>query len=224
MRSYQGIVIAAACLMHTATVHAQVDTPNPALAPPPAASVASASASGPAQNSLHEGIWSLSFRLPTGGNPWLENSVGAWYMLTERINLGLNVALSIDPEQTAGTTTTTVNGTVVVTNDTYINTTLVVAPALKYYFTTSGLVTPYVLGQINVGFARGTDGTVSTGGGTAGVLSAIGGFGLEVFPWRFLSLGGTVGIKLDLLRPNNAARSAALETITSAVYATAYFD
>ncbi len=221
MRSYQGIIFAAVCLLYTAAAQAQIDTP--ALAPPPP-SVAAVAPGDPHSNSLHQGVWSLSFKLPTGGSPWLDNSVGAWYMLHHQLNLGLNLALNIDPEQGTGTTTTAADGTVVITNDTFVNVTFVVAPALKYYFTTSGPVAPYVLGQVHVGFARGTDGITNTGGSTAGVLSVAAGFGLEVFPWHFLSLGGTVGVNLDLLRPQAQQRSAALQTITTALYAAAYFD
>lgn len=215
MRSYQGIVLAVASFAHIAIAHAQVDTPAPVLTPPPAAPVASVASGDPTSNSLHEGVWSLSFRIPTGGSPWLDNSVGAWYMLNQRINLGLNLNLGIDPEQAIGA-----DGN----NDTFVNVTFLIAPALKYYFTTSGPVAPYFVGQVRVGFERNNSGTDSTGGDSAGVLSLLAGFGLEVFPWRFLSIGGTVGVALDLLRPLAPQRSAALQTLTSAMYATAYFD
>jgi len=99
---------------------------------------------------------------------------------------------------------------------------LLVAPNMKYYMNTDGTALPYVFGQLN--FQKFFDGDQTTTPslkndieqeGSDAVdqrnynpqeqigLSIIGGFGVDWFPVPRFSVGGHVGLGIDVIRPNN---------------------
>src|SRR5262249_2399616 len=94
------------------------------------ASAARAQESASGANALVAGAKSLSFRVPNGGNRYADGAAGIWYMMTDDINLGINVGLGIDRTDTGADTNTAWD--------------ILLAPAIKYYMA-KGVVNPYFL-------------------------------------------------------------------------------
>lgn len=147
-------------------------------------------------NSLGAGQWSLSMSIPAGGNPYAAGAFGLWYGLGPEMNLGINVGLGIDtaPEEDVFN--------------------LLLAPALKYYFAPGSEITPFFIGQLNLG--------VTTVGDDAIDFGLLAGFGAEWFVTPIFSVAGYTGIGLDILRPNETDPFR-LGTFTSGFSAQLYF-
>lgn len=168
------------------------------------ASIASAQESSNASggNALTLGAKSLSFAVPNGGNGYASGAAGFWYMLAENVNLGFNVGLGIDRVDN-GTETTT-------------NWDLLLAPAVRYYLSTSGVVAPYFHGQANLRFH-------DTDGDNDPELGVAGGIGVEWFPVRNFSVGGQTGLGIDLIR-SGSGEPVKVATFTSALLANIYWE
>lgn len=134
-----------------------------------------ATTSSSAGNGFGEGAMSLSLGVPGGGNPYANGTFGIWYGVSGNMNLGVNVGLGIDTAPA----------------DTVFN--LLLAPALKYYMMPGAEVTPFILGQLNIGYSSVPEDDNLT-------LSVLGGFGAEWFITPVFSLAGYTGLGIDLLR------------------------
>jgi len=147
-------------------------------------------------NSLGSGSKSLSLSVPAGGNPYAGGAFGIWMGLSSELNLGINIGLGIDtaPE------------------DDVFN--LLLAPALKYYLMPGNEITPFIIGQINLGFTSVGDDAIDFG--------ILGGFGVEWFVTPIFSLAGYTGIGVDILRPGNTDPFR-LGTFTSGLSVQFYF-
>lgn len=147
-------------------------------------------------NSLGSGSTSLSLLIPAGGNPYAPGTFGIWYGLSPAANLGINVGLGLDtaPEEDVFN--------------------MLLAPALKYYLAPGSEITPFILGQINLGFTSVGDDAVDFG--------ILGGFGVEWFVTPVFSVAGYTGAGLDLLRPNDTD-PLRFGTFTSGLSAQLYF-
>lgn len=141
-------------------------------------------AQGQAPNRLDESVFSLSFGVPAGGNPYAGGALGLWYMVASPINLGVNLGFAIDSSGDGDDSVTTTD--------------ILIAPAVKYYLNTNGQIAPFVLGQIN--FRTASDGDDDTDNTTEFGLAF--GFGVEWFPTRNFSIGGHTGLGFDLVRPD----------------------
>lgn len=148
-------------------------------------------------NAFEEGKMSLSFGLPGGGNPYASGTAAIWYGMSDQMNLGFNVGLGID---TASKPDSTLN--------------LLLAPTLKYYLMPGSEVTPFMLGQLNLG--------LTTLGDDAVDLGILGGFGVEYFLNHVFSIAVHTGIGIDLLRPNDVD-PLKLGTITSGLSGQIYW-
>jgi hypothetical protein len=156
MKTFGGLVLAVVTLMTA-----------PALA---------AKAAG--DTAIAEGATSLSFGVPTGGNPYASGAAGIWRVVGPNMNVGANVGLAFDTEP-----------------DTQWD--LLLAPAVRYYTATDGPVLPYFLGQANLHL-------YDTGGNNDPGLAVIGGIGVEWFVMKQFSIAGHVGLGVDLLRESGA--------------------
>ncbi len=167
-------------------------------------------------NALDDGAVSLAFGVPTGGNPYAEGTAGVWYMVTDSINLGINLGVGVD-------STTEINN--YETDEGFsVNRTgfdLLIAPAIRYYLMNDSPVAPYILGQVN--FHKYFDGEPATSADPTDAnfsselqpeLALIGGFGLEWFPIERFSIGGHVGLGVDLIRQNTREGGAVGGTLT----------
>lgn len=146
--------------------------------------------------SLNTGAMSLSLAVPAGGNPYAGGTFGLWYGLAPEFNLGINVGLGFDTAPV----------------DDVFN--LLLAPALKYYFAPASEVTPFLIGQLNLGFTNQGDDAVDFG--------ILGGFGAEWFVTPVFSIAGYTGIGIDILRPADVG-PLRLGTFTSGISAQIYF-
>jgi hypothetical protein len=156
---------------------------------------------GAGSNALVVGAKSLSFALPSGGNGYASGAAGLWYMVTDNINLGMNFGLGIDRQGAANTVTTW---------------DVLLAPAMRYYLSTSGVVAPYIHGQANIRFYDDkSDKHVN--------LGVAGGIGVEWFPVRNFSVGGQTGLGMDIVRPD-PGKPIKLATFTSALTAQIYWE
>lgn len=180
-------------------------------------SSASAGSTGEA-NSLNSGAYSLSFAVPGGGNPYANGAVGFWYMITDNINLGINLGLGIEA-------TETINGYNTDAEDSTSTTAfdLLLAPAMRYYLFNTDSVAPYILGQLNFHkfFDDNDDTTADLDDDNNAYnselqpeLALIGGFGLEWFPVEQFSVGGHVGLGIDILRQHDAPAQTEGATVT----------
>lgn len=179
-----------------------------------------------------EGDWSISLAVPNGGNPYADGTAGAWYMITDNMNLGVNLGFGIESQ--------TVVSNYDQDNQSSTSRTgfdLLLAPALRYYLTSDSSVAPYILGQMN--FHKYFDGDNDTSadpsdenfnGDLQPELSLVGGFGVEWFPVERFSIGGHVGLGIDLVRQNRFTGSNTLTenglrigTFTSSINANLYF-
>ncbi len=168
-----------------------------------AASVANAQeTSSSGTNALVAGAKSLSFRVPAGGNRYADGAAGIWYMLSDDMNLGINVGLGIDRTE--------------VGTDTNTSWDLLLAPAIKYYMA-KGVVNPYFLGQLNLRLHD--DG----GSNNDPELGIAGGIGVEWFPVRNFSIGGETGVGIDIIRSGNG-EPVRLGTFMSSLVANIYWD
>lgn len=152
-------------------------------------------------NSLVAGAKSLSFRLPGGGNRYADGAAGIWYMLSDDMNLGINVGLGID-HQNPGASVTAWD--------------ILLAPALKYYMA-KGVVNPYFLGQVNLRFHD--DGNNNNDP----ELGVAGGIGAEWFPVRNFSIGGEAGLGIDIVR-QAPGKPVKIGTFQSALVANIYWE
>ncbi len=159
-------------------------------------SLVSTSAFAAGANSLASGATSLSLSIPAGGNPYAPGTFGIWYGLSPELNLGINVGLGIDTAPV----------------DDVFN--LLLAPALKYYFRPNAEITPFIIGQINLGFTSAGNDAVDFG--------ILGGFGVEWFVTPVFSVAGYTGAGIDLLRPNDT-EPFRFGTFTSGLSAQLYF-
>jgi hypothetical protein len=153
-------------------------------------------------NALVAGAKSLSFAVPAGGNRYASGAAGIWYMLSDDMNLGVNVGLGIDRTDTGTDTNTAWD--------------ILLAPALRYYMA-KGVVNPYFLGQVNLRFHD--DG----GADNDPELGIAGGIGAEWFPVRNFSIGGEAGVGIDIIR-SGAGEPIRLGTFTSALVANIYWE
>ena len=156
-------------------------------------------------NALGEGAHSLSFAFPGGGNPYAGGAAGYWIMVTDQINLGLNLGLSLDPQEVGGNTRITPWQ-------------ILLAPAIRYYMSTSKRFAPYLGGQLNLRLS--SDGNTNTD--ERPELAIAGGIGVEYFLWRHMSLGGFVGLGIDLVR-QRPKEPIGISTFTSALILSFYF-
>lgn len=157
---------------------------------------------GASSNSLVAGAKSLSFELPSGGNGYADGAAGIWYMMTDNINLGVNIGLGIDREDSGNDTTTTWD--------------VLLAPAMRYYLSTTGVVAPYIHGQANLRF-------FDDGGDDHVELGLAAGIGVEWFPVRNFSVGGQTGLGIDLVR-SGTGEPVKVATFTSALTAQIYWE
>ena len=182
-------------------------------------------------NALSSGTSSLAFTVPAGGNPYANGTAGYWYMLTDSINLGINLGLGIESTKTIQNFDTD--------NEESTQTTgfdLLLAPAIRYYLMNESSVAPYILGQIN--FHKFFDGDNDTSADPTEEnfnselqpeLALVGGFGLEWFPVERFSIGGHIGLGIDILRQNQlngttlTKNGLRVGTFTSALTANLYF-
>ena len=152
-------------------------------------------------NALVAGAKSLSFAVPGGGNRYANGAAGIWYMISDDMNLGINVGLGIDRTDTGGGTNTDWD--------------VLLAPAIRYYMA-KGVVNPYFLGQVNLRFH-------DTGGDNDPELGIAGGIGAEWFPVRNFSIGGEAGVGIDIIRAGNG-EPVRLGTFQSALVANIYWE
>jgi hypothetical protein len=161
------------------------------------ASSAQAQDTAAPRNMLTQGSKSLSFSVPGGGNPYAAGAAGLWYMLTNEMNLGLNVGLGID--RAGGGTSFS----------------LLLAPALRYYLMTDGVVAPFFFGQTNFLIAN-----PAGPGDTNFEWGIAGGLGAEWFPVRQFSISGQVGLGVDIVREGDEP---GIGTFTSQLAANIYW-
>jgi hypothetical protein len=172
-----------------------------------AASPAAAQQAG-SQNALQKGRRSISFSLPDGGG----TSFGIWTMLSERTNLGLNVGIEMQDSDAPD-----VEGWE-----------LQLAPAIKRYTRSLGPVTPFLYGEVNLGFGESSQGANDVSNWGTG---AFGGLGVEWFPVRSVSIGGYTGIGLRYTSsevdtpglPSDTRTDFRLSTATSGLSLQIYF-
>lgn len=181
-----------------------------------------------------EGAISISLSLPDGGNPYADGTAGAWYMLQDNINLGINLGLGIESQNT-------ITGYQTEQQERQTNKRtgfdLLLAPALRYYLTNDSSIAPYAFGQMN--FHKYFDGDSDTSADPTDdaynsdlqpELALIGGFGIEWFPVKRFSIGGHVGMGFDLLRQNERSGTTLtrnglrIGTFTSSLNANLYFE
>lgn len=149
-------------------------------------------------NSLTDGANSLSFGIPNGGNGYASGTAGYWMMVGPDMNLGLNIGLALD---TGG-------------EETVYD--LLLAPVLKMYMHTDGVVAPYWYGQLN--FQINDNGVDSDN-----ALSLAGGLGVEWFITQVFSVAGQVGVGVDIIRAGDVDPFS-LGTFTSGLTAQIYFE
>ncbi|HEY8470544.1 MAG TPA: hypothetical protein VIL18_12915 [Longimicrobiales bacterium] len=160
------------------------------------------------ENALQKGRRSISFGLPGGGG----TSFGIWTMLSQRTNLGLNVELDMRDSDTPDVGSWE----------------LELAPAIKRYTRGLGPVTPFLYGEVSLGFAESSQGANDLSSWSTG---AFGGLGVEWFPVRSVSIGGYTGIGLSYMSsevetpglPSDSRTDFRLSTGTSALSLHIYF-
>lgn len=158
-------------------------------------------AGGP--NMLVAGAKSVSFALPTlGDNPYYNGAAGAWYMLDDHMNIGANVGLLVNP---------TGNGS------TNWDWEVALAPAVRYYLSTSGVVSPFIHGSAVVRFYDLAAESKHVG------LSGSGGVGAEWFPVRNFSVAGQTGLNIDIVRPD-PGKPIKIATFTSGLSVQVYWE
>ncbi|MFU8807093.1 MAG: hypothetical protein ACNA8W_25015 [Bradymonadaceae bacterium] len=157
---------------------------------------------------LAAGAHSLSFGVPGGGNPYAPGTLGYWIMVAPEINVGINVGFALDRRTV----------TVGAEEETRTSWDVLLAPAVKFYTSRLTTVAPYYFAQVNLRFHD--DGIDATDEDLEMGLAL--GLGAEWFPVPNFSIGGHVGIGVDVLRPGNA-EPVALGTFTSGLSAQIYF-
>lgn len=158
-----------------------------------------------APTALAAGTHSLSFGVPGGGNPYAPGTLGYWFMLAPQVNLGLNLGFALDRVGGPNDETTT-------------SWDLLVAPAVKFYTSRLTTVAPYYFAQVNL--RLNDDGIDATDEDLE--LGVALGLGAEWFPVPNFSIGGHVGLGVDILRAGNG-EPVALGTFTSGLSAQIYF-
>lgn len=149
------------------------------------------------KNALSDGMHSLSFGIPDGGNSNAAGTAGYWVMFGN-LNVGFNVGLALDTG----------------TDDTSFD--ILLAPTVRSYVSTDGVVCPFWFGQVNLRLAdNGSDDTQE--------LGVAAGVGAEWFPVPEFSISGQVGLGVDVIRPGDLD-PVALGSFTSELSAQIYFD
>ena len=148
--------------------------------------------------------------------------------MTDRFNLGINLGLAVSEDSVV--IQEAANGQAEVRQD-QLSTQFIFAPSFKYYTRTQSTVALYFLGQAQFKtFSDGDSSTVTNPDAMGDEvynpdedleLAFILGFGTEWFPAPFFSLGGHIGLNLELLRQNQAGLG--LSTFTSNLTAQVYF-
>lgn len=126
---------------------------------------------------LESGKKSISFTLP--GDGWAQ-SFGFWNMLSDNMNLGINVGLNVRSGSVDGTTTTKQTG-------------FNVGPAIRYYTANLGPVVPFLYGSGDIGFTKESQ----PGDESLTALGLAGGLGAEWFPLDNIGISGYTGITLN---------------------------
>ena len=149
-------------------------------------------------------------------------------MFSRRVNFGLNLGVSFDSAEVV--TTPSMNGEPELTEQ-RTRSEVIFSPAIKYYTRTQSTVALYFLTQAHFQVYSDGDGDTVTDPDAIGLqvyspeeepqLSLTLGFGVEWFPVEVLSIGGHVGLNLDLLR--QGGDEIRLETFTSTLTAQVYF-
>ena len=186
----------------------EVQAPSQPAAASPSVSSHSRSESGNT-STLTRWAKSLSFAFPAGGSGYLAGSsylggvAGMWLMVLDDLNAGLNLGITTHPSATEG-------------DDWQI----VLAPAVKYYFTKGFNVAPFVFGQFDLTFGKMS---ALPGTKTSAQVGLAGGLGAEYFVMKQLSLGGQVGVRFDANRPS-PLDVVGFVTFTSSLNLSFYFD
>lgn len=145
-----------------------------------------------------QGDLSLSLGFPTGDNAYAAGAAGAWYMITESLNLGFNVGIGLNFDQPGAWD-------------------FLLAPAVRYYLMTEGRVAPFLLGQVNTRFFENPQSRDADA--NFGFLGAL---GVELWILSELSAAGWVGLAFDLYQ--GSGTSASIGTLTSGLTVNLYFD
>mgnify|MGYP003572168704 CR=1 FL=1 len=155
--------------------------------------MAMSTSGGSGDNSIANGAQSFSFSVPGGGNGYADGAAGVWMMLSDNMNLGLNVGLGF-----ANKPDTTYN--------------ILLAPAVRMYSSTDGNVLPYIHGQANLLLPDPGDLQ----------LSAEGGLGVEWFVTKSFSLAGHAAVGLNLLQQGGSDAGISIGTFQSVLTANIY--
>jgi hypothetical protein len=164
-----------------------------------------------AVSTLRSGMWSLQFNFPTGLNllvpgghatgagaqgstTGLGGGAGAWYMITNELNVGLNFLVDTAP----GTG-----------NDVDV----AIAPAARYFFLKHGNVGVFGMTQLAMKITKAVDTDVQ--------IDLFAGAGAEYFLMKQLSLGGQVGFGFEFNRP--AGESVSFSSLQSNLNLNIYF-
>lgn len=204
----------------------------------PTDSASSAPVSQPL-NALREGRSSLSFQLPylnfnfnteeeTLSVDSSTTVLGFWHNMSKRFNVGMNLGISVSQDSVIQQQA--INGQKEVRQDLQ-STHFIFSPAFKYYTRTQSSVALYFLGQAHFSVFSDGDPLTITDSDAMGddvynpeedpEFALIFGFGTEWFPTSFFSIGGHVGLRMDLFRQGYSGFS--LSTFTSNLTAQIYF-
>jgi hypothetical protein len=157
--------------------------------------------------SLEAGARSISFALPGDA---AGTNFGLWTMLSDQLNLGINVGLRLANSKIDGTTATKTTG-------------ISIGPAIRYYTGALGPVAPFLYGGAEFGYSKQnvptTDGSIKNFGLSTGL-------GAEWFPVRSISVGGFTGLRLGHGSNSTGAVSNStfiINTVTSGLSIQLYF-
>ena len=194
-------VAASLCLL---ALTALATTAAPATAQAQTTAPAAPVAGGTSGQTLQAGTSAIALNWLVGNNPYATNSAGFWHLFTPSLAVGLNLGLQIQDggDPLTGSAAGGAGGLGLIGDWQ-----AVVAPALKYYFHTGTQTVPFLFGKVNLAFA-------DLGPEYVGLV--LGG-GAEWFPTAFFSLGGYVGLNLNLVEDFG------LGLLTSSLAATFYF-
>lgn len=171
---------------------------SPALAS--AQGDSSSSSPGGTPAALSAGTFGLTLGV-LGGNPHAAGTAGFYYFFTDQLNFGGSVGLRVEN----GDDDINGLGAAPGAGDWGV----LLAPTLRYYFPRGHAVTPYFYGKVNIAFAdRGPNDEH---------LSVEPGFGAEWFPYDYFSVGGHVGLNVNLVD------NFGLGLLTSAMMVNFYF-
>jgi hypothetical protein len=127
---------------------------------------------------LEAGARSISFALPGDeGAP----TFGFWTMLSDQLNLGINLGISLANNKHDGTTVTKTTG-------------FSIGPAVRYYTGALGPVAPFFYGAGDFTYSKRN---VPATDGANKIFGLSTGLGAEWFPVRSVSIGGFTGLRLS---------------------------